>query len=129
MSLAVSDDLLEKAKAGPVEDEAFLDCVRDSLPYAWKVVNQIAEEAKGGASYAVDRTDPPSDAEFGQLLRFFASTPMRTAAERHFGVELVFQNCCTSGAFTKEGTDTDVYRDFVSNRGQLLNQSPGLVNC
>ena len=32
MSLAVPADLLEQAKRGEVDDVAFLDCVRTSLP-------------------------------------------------------------------------------------------------
>ena len=38
MSLAVPPDLLEQAQRGEVDDAAFLDCVRTSLPYAWDLV-------------------------------------------------------------------------------------------
>ncbi|ETK32369.1 hypothetical protein [Microbispora sp. ATCC PTA-5024] len=35
MLLRVAPDLLEQAQNGKVSDEAFIDCIRTSLPYAW----------------------------------------------------------------------------------------------
>ena len=35
MSLDVPTALLERAEAGEVDDGEFVDCVRQSLPYAW----------------------------------------------------------------------------------------------
>ena len=35
MSLDVPTALLERAEAGELDDAAFVDCVRTSLPYAW----------------------------------------------------------------------------------------------
>ena len=71
---------------------------------------------------------PPSEAERGQLLRALASDAIRGGLERHFGVKLAFQNCHRVAAFSPEGLD-DTYAAFVSPRGQLLNQSPGLRDC
>ena len=42
MSLTVSPDLLARAEQGAVDDAAFVDCVRTSLPYAWEVVSDVA---------------------------------------------------------------------------------------
>ena len=42
MSLDVSPDLLAAAERGEVDDAAFVDCVRGSLPYAWTVVSSVA---------------------------------------------------------------------------------------
>jgi hypothetical protein len=41
MSLDVPTDLLVRAEAGEVPDAAFVDCVRQSLPYAWTVVSRV----------------------------------------------------------------------------------------
>ena len=41
MSLAVPAGLLEQAYRGEVDDEVFLDCVRDSLPYAWALITGL----------------------------------------------------------------------------------------
>jgi hypothetical protein len=42
MSLDVPTALLERTEAGPVDDNAFVVCVRDSLPYAWAVISAAA---------------------------------------------------------------------------------------
>ncbi|GIH05860.1 hypothetical protein Rhe02_39270 [Rhizocola hellebori] len=130
MSLNVSPELLEVAKAGPVSDEEFLACVRDSLPYAWKVVDQLVSDlGTTGNGHAVDRTNPPSDKDQGELLRLMASSPMRQAVERHYGIKLEFQNCCSTGAFRPEAVGGAAHQEFISARAQLLNQSPELLNC
>jgi hypothetical protein len=58
---------------------------------------------------------------------------MRRSLERHFGVTLAFQNCHRVAVFRAPAgqrvTGTQGYREFVSSRGQLLNQSPELRNC
>lgn len=130
MSLTVPPELLARAEAGPVDDEAFLACVAESLPFAWSVLQTVVAglHASDRPGYALD-ADPPSDAERGELLRFMASDAMRGAAERRYGVRLAFQNCHKVGAFTPEGAASQGYADFVSPRGQLLNQSPELLNC
>ncbi|WP_281282777.1 hypothetical protein [Nonomuraea terrae] len=40
MSLTVPHDLLDQAKAGDIDDAAFIACVRDSLPYAWSLIRE-----------------------------------------------------------------------------------------
>jgi hypothetical protein len=128
MSLTVSPDLLEKAQRGPVSDEDFVACIRDSLPYAWSVVTAVAERlANGGRRFADNQTEPPDEAARGQLLRLVGSDAMRAAVERHFNVRLAFQNCHRLAMFDPAAHAE--YREFISPRAQLLNQSPELVNC
>lgn len=130
MSLDVSPALLERAERGDVSDDEFLECVRDSLPYAWKIITGVIADLQTGAGdFADDSTVPPSDAEAGQLLRAMASDPIRGAIERHFDVKLAFQNCHRVAAFRLRDVDGLSYRTFVSNRAQLLNQSPEFRNC
>ncbi|MFI7335936.1 SCO5389 family protein [Micromonospora aurantiaca (nom. illeg.)] len=130
MSLAVPPNLLQAAEAGPVDDEAFVACVRDSLPYAWQVVSRVAADLESSdADFADNVVPPPSETERGQLLRALASDAIRSSLERHFGVKLAFQNCHRVAAFRLAAVDSDTYRRFVSTRGQLLNQSPELRDC
>jgi hypothetical protein len=129
MSLTVPADLLERAERGDATDADFIGCIRASLPYAWEVISTLVERTREtGVPYADDQTPPPSQEEHGQLLRAMASDAMRNALEQHFGVRVAFQNCCRVGVFTAAAGD-EAYRDFVSSRAQLLNQSPELINC
>ncbi|GGJ84717.1 hypothetical protein GCM10010123_12950 [Pilimelia anulata] len=127
MSLDVPTALLERAERGEVTDAEFVACVRESLPYAWTVVSDVAGRAGGG--FADHEVPPPSEAERGQLLRALASDAIRGGLERHFGVKLAFQNCHRVAAFAPAAVDSDRYRAFISPRGQLLNQSPELRDC
>jgi hypothetical protein len=128
MSLTVSPSLLEKAQRGPVSDDDFIACIRDSLPYAWSVVTDVAEQlAVGGGAFADNQKEPPDEAARGQLLRLVGSDAMRAAVERHLNVRLAFQNCHRLALFDPAAHEE--YADFVSPRSQLLNQSPELVNC
>lgn len=128
MSLTVPADLAERARAGEVDDAAFLACVRDSLPYAWELIGGVVGELRaGGAEFADNQVPPPDEAARGQLLRALASDAMRGALERHFGVRLAFQNCHRVAAFRPEATEA--LARFTSPRAQLLNQSPELVDC
>lgn len=130
MSLDVPAALLERAQTGPVDDAAFVDCVRRSLPYAWEVVSLVAAKLKAGDDeLADDTTPPPSETERGQLLRALASDSIRGALQRHFGVVLAFQNCHRVAAFRPESQGGAAYTAFVSPREQLLNQSPQLRDC
>jgi hypothetical protein len=127
MSLTVPADLLARAEEGAVDDADFVDCVRASLPYAWEVVSDVASRAGDGvAEHAVP---PPSEAERGQLLRALASDAIRGALERHFGVTLAFQNCHRVAAFAPAAVDGARYREFVSPRAQIRNQTPELRDC
>jgi hypothetical protein len=120
--------LLEQAQNGPITDEDFVACIRDSLPYAWSVVSEVADRlSANGGSFADNQTEPPDEAARGQLLRLVGSDAMRAAVERHFGVVLAFQNCHRLALFAP--TARAEHTDFVSSRAQVLNQSPELVNC
>ena len=130
MSLTVPPALLHAAETGPVDEEAFVACVRDSLPYAWETVSRVAADlAASDAEFADNVVPPPGDAERGQLLRAMASDAIRAGLERHFGVTLAVQNCHRVAAFRPGAAGSEAYRRFTSSRGQLLNQSPALRNC
>ena len=130
MSLDVPTELLERAERGEVEDAEFVACVRDSLPYAWKLINSVVDELAGQPDGFADNTTPPStEAERGQLLRALASDAIRGGLEQHFGVKLAFQNCHRVAAFRPSAVDSAEYRAFISPRGQLLNQTPQLRDC
>lgn len=128
MSLTVSADLLEQAQHGDVDDAAFIDCIRGSLPWAWDVISAlVADLREGGAEFADNQVPPPDEAARGQLLRLMASDAMRAVIERHYDVKLAFQNCHRAAVF---GPGAAAARAaFTSARSQLLNQSPELINC
>lgn len=129
MSLDVSPQLLAEAEHGEIDDAAFLDCIRTSLPYAWQMVSGLATRLQvEGGEFADNQTPPPDEQARGQLLRVLASDAMRGALERHFGVRLAFQNCHRVAVFPAGG-GTEAYRRFVSPRSQILNQSPEFRDC
>jgi hypothetical protein len=128
MSLAVSPDLLEQAHRGEVDDGAFLDCVRTSLPYAWDVITGLVTELEtAGGEFADNQVPPPDEQARGQLLRLMASDAMRAAIERRHGVKLAFQNCHRAAVFRPSALAA--LAEFTSPTAQLLNQKPELVNC
>ena len=128
MSLTVSPQLVQQAQRGEVDDAAFVDCVRESLPYAWKVVTALIDDLRGsGAEFADNQTPPPDEAARGQLLRMMASDAMRSVIERHFGVRLAFQNCHRVAVFVPSAREA--YDEFVTVRSQILNQQPEFVDC
>lgn len=128
MSLKVPANLLEKANQGPINDEEFIACIRESLPYAWSAVTEVAEKlTANGGDFADNQTPPPNETARGELLRLLASDAMRGAVERHFGVRVAFQNCHRLALF--DPTAREAYGDFVSPREQVLNQRPEFVNC
>jgi hypothetical protein len=130
MSLDVSAALLEKAESGQLSDAEFVDCVRQSLPYAWTVISKVTDDlARCGGEYADHAVPPPSEAERGQLLRALASDAIRGGLERHFGAKLAFQNCHRVAAFDLAAVGGQAYGEFISPRDQLLNQSPELRDC
>lgn len=128
MSLTVPNELLDQARAGDVDDEAFVACVRDSLPYAWSLITGLVRRREeSGAEFADNETPPPDEAARGQLLRCLASDAMRGALERHFGVRLAFQNCHRVAVF--DPTAEKALGEFVTARAQILNQRPDLIDC
>lgn len=128
MSLDVPAAVLAAAERDQLDDARFLAVVRDSLPYAWQVV-EAAAAAQAGGTCGVHEVPPPSEPARGQLLRALASTSIRGALERHFGVVLAFQNCHKVAAFAPAAVDSPAYREFISPRAQIRNQSPALRDC
>ncbi|MEV0031783.1 SCO5389 family protein [Nocardia sp. NPDC050793] len=130
MSLDVPAALLERAERGEIDDADFVECVRNSLPYAWEVVSRVVGELKSGtAEFADNVVPPPDEVARGQLLRALASDAIRGGLERHFGVKLAFQNCHRVAAFPVSSVGGETYTTFIGTRAQLLNQSPELRNC
>jgi hypothetical protein len=130
MSLKVPPALLDRAREGEVAPEEFVATVRDSLPWAWATVAELAADLHADtAEYAEHRTPPPTEQAWGEMFRAMASDSIRGALEEHFGVRLAFQNCCRIAAFRPDAVGGATYQQFVSPRAQLLNQSPELVNC
>ena len=130
MSLTVPPALLHAAETGPVDEEAFVACVRDSLPYAWETVSRVAADlAATDAEFADNVVPPPGDAERGHVRGARASHGSRAGGVRHWGNPVAFQNCPRGAAFRPGAAGSEAYRRFTSSRGQLLNQSPALRNC
>jgi hypothetical protein len=130
MSLTVSTELVTAAERGHIDDAAFLACVRDSLPYAYGLVERLASELPAAErDFADNEVPPPDEQTRGQLLRALASNAIRGALERRFGVVLAFQNCHRLAAFRPDTVGGAQYRRFVSIEGQVLNQQPEFVDC
>lgn len=129
MSLDVPTHVLDAAEHGRLDDDQFLTVVRDSLPYAWTVISAAVHDQAPGKPFGEHEVPPPTERERGQLLRALASDAIRGALERHFDVALAFQNCHRIAAFTPAAVDGATYREFVSPRGQILNQTPELRDC
>lgn len=128
MSLTVSPELLESARRDELDDAAFVECIRTSLPYAWQVVEGLIGELRAdGTDHTANEVPPPDETARGQLLRMLASDAMRGALERHYGVRLAFQNCHKVAVFRPDAEEA--YREFVTPRAQILNQRPELVDC
>jgi hypothetical protein len=129
MSLNVSPALLAQAEGGEVDQADFIATVRDSLPYAYRMVAGLSRDLEGTAGEFVDDNTTPTDAERAQLLRALASNAIRGSLERHFGVTLAFVNCHRVAAFRPGAEQGDAYREFTSQRTQVLNQTPELRSC
>jgi hypothetical protein len=130
MSLDVPPALLRQAEQGDVDEAAFVDTVRHSLPYAYDLIAGLTGELQHGTDDFADNQIPPAtEDERGQLLRALASDAIRGSLERHFGVRLAFQNCHRVAVFRPSDATGGTYQRFTSIRGQLLNQSPLLRDC
>ena len=128
MSLNVSPALLEKAKSGTVTGEEFIACIRQSLPFAWSMVERLVTQMRSEGTDSAQNTEVPETGEqWGQMFRMFSSDSMRNAIEAHFGVRLAFQNCCKPAVF--DPVAEDAFQRFISPAAQLLNQNPLLLNC
>lgn len=130
MSLDVPPSLLHQAEAGDeIDDDAFIQTVRTSLPYAYDLVAGLVDELSASEVPFVDNeVPPPSEEARGQLLRALASDAIRGSLERHFGVRLAFMNCHRVATFRLDAPEA-AYQRFTSVRSQLLNQSPLLRDC
>jgi hypothetical protein len=130
MSLDVPPALLRQAEAGDdIDEDAFIETVRTSLPYAYNLVAGLVDELSStDAPFTDNEVPPPSEEERGQLLRALASDAIRGSLERHFGVRVAFQNCHRVATFRLDAPE-QAYQRFTSVRGQLLNQSPLLRDC
>ncbi|MDH6129213.1 SCO5389 family protein [Kitasatospora sp. GP82] len=129
MSLDISPALLAQAEAGEVSQADFIETVRTSLPYAYRVVAGLREELGTTTDEFVDNNTTPTDDERAQLLRALASNAIRGSLEEHFGVKLAFVNCHRVAAFRPGAEQGDTYREFTSQRTQVLNQTPELRSC
>lgn len=130
MSLDVSQTLVQQAAAGSIDESAFVETIRLSLPYAWSIVEKLAhgiwQEKMEWANHAVA---PPNEQCRGQLLRMVGGDAIRGAVEQHFQVKLAFQNCHNLAAFRQDRLNSPAYQDFISIRSQILNQTPELKDC
>ena len=80
MSLDVSPDLLEDAERGEVDEAAFVECIRVSLPYAWETISLLVAERDAdpsGRPFVDNQVPPPDERARGQLLRALASDAIR----------------------------------------------------
>ena len=130
MSLNVSDSMIRQAVLDTVDDSDFADTIRQSLPYAWGIVESLAERVyQDGEAWADHAVPPPSEQARAQLLRMVGGDAIRRTVEQHFNVKLAFQNCHRLAAFHPDEVTSAAYLDFISVRRQILNQTPELVDC
>jgi hypothetical protein len=129
MSLNVSTELIEQAQTGKLDQRDFLACIQESLPYAWRLIESLADRMRArGLAFVDNQVPPPNEQARGQLLRVLASDAMRNALEQHYGVKLAFQNCHRVALFEKDQLGSS-YDEFISPRSQVLNQTPELRDC
>jgi hypothetical protein len=84
VSLTVPASLLEKAQRGAVWDEEFVDCIRESLPYAWSTVERLAKELDASGAPSVQNLEvPPDDAAWGEAFRLVGSDAMRGTVQEN----------------------------------------------
>jgi hypothetical protein len=103
MSLTVPATLIEQAEAGEMRLDNFLQCIKESLPYAWQLNEGVVDRLHSGTERFTDnQVSPPSEQARGQLLRVLASDAMRTALEQHDEVKLAFQNCHRVAVFRND---------------------------
>ncbi|MFM7423637.1 MAG: SCO5389 family protein [Elainella sp.] len=130
MSLNVSPALVQQAETDAVNQLAFAETIRQSLPYAWNIVEKLAHSIhQQGENWANHAVAPPDESARAQLLRMVGGDAIRGAVERHFNIKLAFQNCHNLAAFRVDQLDSPIYRDFISIRSQILNQTPELKDC
>jgi hypothetical protein len=131
MSLTVTADLKQMAREGDLSLDEFINCIRQSLPRAWQVIDELAGElsAHRSLTHAIHAPRNMEDEQRGQLLRLMASSSMKDAVERFYGLKFEFQNCHNTAAFRQNAVESPEHRRFVSAEAQILAQSPELVDC
>jgi hypothetical protein len=131
MSLTVTAELKGLAREGNLSLDEFITCIRLSLPRAWQVVEVLADALRGQPSldHAIHAPRRMEDEQRGQLLRLMASSSMRAAVERRYGLRFEFQNCHKTAAFRPEAVGSEEHRHFISPEAQILAQAPELVDC
>jgi uncharacterized protein len=131
MSLTVTAELKEHAREGNLTHAEFIDCIQHSLPRAWQVIAVLADELRRQLSltHTIHAPLQMEDEQRGQLLRLMASSSMKTAIERHYGLRFEFQNCHKTAAFRPDSIGSEEHRRFISPEAQILAQTPELVDC
>jgi hypothetical protein len=131
MSLTVTAELKELARDGALPLDEFINCIRRSLPRAWQVIDELAAELRSQQSltHAIHAPRQMEDEQRGQLLRLMASSSMRAAVERFYGLRFEFQNCHNTAAFRQNAVGSAEHRRFISPEAQILAQTPELVDC
>jgi hypothetical protein len=130
MSLTVPAEMIERATRGSVDERDFVRVVRESLPRAWRIVEELVERRQtSGDVLEAYGSGPMDDETRGELLRMLAGTAIRRTVERHFGVRLLFQNC-HNVAIIEPGEETSpIAEEFCSIGSQILNQQPQYQFC
>ncbi|WNZ48773.1 SCO5389 family protein [Leptolyngbya boryana CZ1] len=130
MSLDVSAELVQQAEMDTIDESAFVETIRQSLPYAWGIVETLVKEIEaenlGWSNHAIA---PPNEQARGQLLRMVGGDAIRGAVESHFNIKLAFQNCHNLAVFRRDRDTAPAYAEFTSIRSQILNQTPELKDC
>jgi hypothetical protein len=131
MSLTVTADLKRLAQDGELPLDEFINCISQSLPRAWQVIEGLAVELGNQQSltHAIHAPRQMEDEQRAQLLRLMASSSMRAAVERYYGLRFEFQNCHVTAAFRPDAVGSEEHRRFISPEAQILAQSPELLDC
>ncbi|MCI0389839.1 MAG: SCO5389 family protein [Acidobacteria bacterium] len=131
MSLTVTADLKHLARDGAMTLDGFINCIRHSLPRAWQVIEELADALRNQQSltHAIHAPRHMEDDQRGQLLRLMASSSMRAAVERFYGLKFEFQNCHITAAFRQDAVGSEEHRRFISPEAQILAQTPELLDC
>ena len=130
MSLQVSGEIVEQAERGVVDQALFVATVRESLPKAWAIVEEIVGRLRRSSNPLETYGSGPMDEEArGQLLRMLAGNALRSSVEGHFGVTLAFQNCHNVAAIRTGQENAPEVKDFKSPEAQIKNQKPQFQHC
>jgi hypothetical protein len=130
MSLTVPVEMVEQAQRGRIAERDFVTVIRTSLPRAWQIVEGlVAKRSTSDNALEAYGGGPMDDETRGELLRMLAGTAIRRATERHFGVQLLFQNCHNVAVVGAGQEDAPEVENFYSIESQILNQQPEFQFC